>query len=62
MKQYQLYARLHEVDQWSYCGTFNEAATAFKGILMARARGCAAKVVTSARGVVATQDVLAEAR
>lgn len=49
MRQFQVYFRLHEADQWSYGDTYTVPSVAWGAMMLARARGCTAKIVTSPR-------------
>lgn len=57
MKQYQLYVRLFAADPWSYCDTYTTPALAWTAQMLAMARGCSCRMVTSAQ-VKLDQDVL----
>jgi hypothetical protein len=59
MKQYQLYVRLHECDQWSYGDTYQDASTAWQAQLLARHRGFQCRVITPAAKARVTELAIA---
>lgn len=57
-KHYQVFARLHALDPWTYVDTYAGAALVMQAQNLIKARGCQAKV-TPTCAVTAPANVLA---
>lgn len=61
MKQYQLYARLPG-SGWQYCDTYTDPKVAWQAMLLARAKGCVARIITAKQAVTGIDDTVLHAR